>query len=124
MFTETALSIHAPSEVPSPAEQPLPPKGALARTFPTREEAERVQLRKLQALLEAIVPSNAFYARKLAACGLALGPLTPSLSPSDGKTVPFRVGEGAPADPFSTHGPGSLTLEAYRRLIPITTRHE
>jgi phenylacetate-CoA ligase len=124
MLTETALSIHTPGEVPWPAEQPLPPKGPLAGTFPTLEEIEPVQLRKVRSLLEAIVPSNAFYARKLAACGSALGPLTLSLSPSDGERVPFRAGEGSPAGKPGSHGFGWLSLEAYKRLIPITTRHE
>jgi phenylacetate-CoA ligase len=59
--------------------------------FYTREEIERLQLRKLSSLLGAILPANPFYARKLAACGPILAP---------------------------------ASLEAYTRLIPITTRHE
>src|SRR5664279_1760991 len=68
-----------------------PSQALLVGDFPTQEEIERVQLRKLHSLLEAILPSNAFYTRKLAACGPALA---------------------------------SASLEAYRRIIPITTRHE
>jgi phenylacetate-CoA ligase len=56
-----------------------------------REEIERLQLRKLRSLLEAILPANPFYARKLAAYG-ADKPLA--------------------------------SLEAFTRIIPITTRHE
>ena len=33
-----------------------------------------MQLRKLRSLLETILPSNPFYARKLAACGPAVEP--------------------------------------------------
>jgi phenylacetate-CoA ligase len=39
------------------------------RAFPDRSEIERIQLAKLRALLGAILPSNAFYARRLATCG-------------------------------------------------------
>jgi phenylacetate-CoA ligase len=42
------------------------------REFPDRAQIERLQLRKLRSLLSAILPSNPFYARKLAACGSAL----------------------------------------------------
>src|ERR1035438_2647451 len=59
--------------------------------FPTHEEIERLQLRKLQSLLGASRPANPFYARKLSACESALAP---------------------------------ESIEAYKRLIPITTRHE
>jgi phenylacetate-CoA ligase len=42
------------------------------RALPQRAQIERVQLHKLRALLETILPSNPFYARKLAVCGPAL----------------------------------------------------
>ena len=51
-----------------------PGQARLAGGFPTREEIEQLQLRKLRSLLEAILPANPFYARKLAACGPALAP--------------------------------------------------
>jgi phenylacetate-CoA ligase len=124
MLTETAVSIHPPGEALWGVGQPFLPGSPLVGSFPTQEEIEQVQLRKLRSLLEAILPSNKFYARKLAGCGPAGSPLTPSLSPSDGERVPFRAGEGASADPLSSHGLGCLTLETYTRLIPITTRHD
>jgi len=37
--------------------------------FPERFQIERLQLRKLQSLLAAIVPANSFYVRKLIRCG-------------------------------------------------------
>lgn len=37
--------------------------------FPERSQIERLQLRKLQSLLAAIIPANPFYVRKLAGCG-------------------------------------------------------
>jgi phenylacetate-CoA ligase len=78
-------------EVSGVADQASPAKAKPTRGFPTREEIESVQLRKLRALLEMILPSNLFYTRKLSACG-------PTLAPD--------------------------SLEAFIRLIPITTRHE
>src|SRR5215472_2730139 len=44
------------------------------RGLPDRSEIEGMQLRKLKALLEAILPSNPFYTRKLRNCfpGLAI----------------------------------------------------
>ena len=68
-----------------------PSQALLIGGFPTPEEIERLQLRKLRSLIEAILPANPFYARKLATCGPALA---------------------------------SASLEAYRRIIPITTRHD
>ncbi len=38
--------------------------------FPPLQEIQRLQLRKLNGLLKAILPANAFYARKLAGCAL------------------------------------------------------
>src|ERR1039457_535860 len=124
MVTETAAPIHPPGEAPRGVGQSSSPGGSPARAYPTQEAIEQVQLCKLRALLEAILPSNPFYAHKLAALGPALSPLTPSLSPSDGERVPFRAGEGKAPGPLGSHGPGFLTLEEYKRLIPITTRHE
>jgi phenylacetate-CoA ligase len=40
--------------------------------LPQRAQIEQVQLQKLRSLLKTILPSNPFYARKLAACGHAL----------------------------------------------------
>jgi phenylacetate-CoA ligase len=55
---------------PSPA---LPAGGPAARsTFPSRAEIEGLQLEKVRSLLEAVVASNAFYARKLAPCASGL----------------------------------------------------
>jgi phenylacetate-CoA ligase len=91
MLAETASAISEPSPAPWGAGRPSLPEAPLARGFPTREEIERLQLRKLRSLLEAILPANPFYARKLAAYG-ADKPLA--------------------------------SLEAFTRIIPITTRHE
>ena len=91
MLAETASSISEPSQAPWGTGQPSLPEAPLAGSFPTREEIERLQLRKVRSLLEAILPANPFYARKLATCG-------PTIAPA--------------------------SLDAYTRLIPITTRHE
>ena len=91
MVTETAGSIHPPGEAPRGVGQPSPHDAPATRDFPTQEAIEQVQLRKLRSLLESILPSNPFYARKLAAGGAALA---------------------------------HASLEEYKRLIPITTRHE
>src|ERR1035437_9760784 len=91
MVTGTAAPIQPTGEAPRGVGQAASPEGPLGRIFPTQEAIEQVQLRKLRALLAAILPSNPFYARKLAACGPALAP---------------------------------VSLEAYTRLIPITTRHD
>ena len=124
MLTETATPVHSPGEAPRDLGQPSLSEAPHDGGFPTLDKIEQVQLRKLRCLLEAILPSNPFYARKLAACEPALSPLTPSLSPSDGERVPFRAGEGKAAGPLSPHGLACLTLEEYKRLIPITTRHD
>src|ERR1017187_5236589 len=91
MVTETAAPIHPTGEAPRGVGQPSPPGGSPARVFSTQEEIEQVRLRKLRSLLKAILPSNPFYARKLADDGPALAP---------------------------------ASLEEYKRIIPITTRHE
>src|ERR1017187_3484843 len=91
MLTETTGSIHPPGETPRGVGRPSRPGGPLAGVFPTQEEIEQVQLRKLRSLLEAILPSNPFYARKLSACGPALA---------------------------------LASLDEYKRIIPITTRHD
>ena len=44
------------------------PSPAPATRFPDAGEIRRLQLRKLEALLAAIIPANPFYARKLAGC--------------------------------------------------------
>src|ERR1017187_9410133 len=42
--------------------------------------------------------------------GVDVGPLTPSLSPSEGKRVPFKAGEGESANSLRFHGSGFLRL--------------
>ncbi|MCX6913906.1 MAG: hypothetical protein NT167_12780, partial [Verrucomicrobia bacterium] len=74
MLAETASSISEPSQAPWGTGQPSLPEAPLAGSFPTREEIERLQLRKLCSLLEAILPANPFYARKLATCGPTIAP--------------------------------------------------
>jgi phenylacetate-CoA ligase len=91
MLAETASAISEPSQAPWGTGRPSLPDAPFAGGFPMREEIERLQLRKLRSLLEAILPANPFYARKLAAYG-ADKPLA--------------------------------SLEAFTRIIPITTRHE
>jgi phenylacetate-CoA ligase len=83
MLTELAASIHRLMQAPpgTTEREHSPPRIVPQETggqefprpgsFPTREEIEQVQLRKLQSLLETILPSNAFYARKLAGCETA-----------------------------------------------------
>jgi len=44
----------------------------LISTFPSRAEIEGLQLDKVRSLLAAVVPSNPFYARKLASCASGL----------------------------------------------------
>jgi len=91
MPAETASAIREHGEASCAAGQTPVSGGQLAGGFPTREEIERLQLRKVRSLLQTILPANPFYARKLAACG-------PTIAPA--------------------------SLDAYTRLIPITTRHE
>ncbi len=91
MLTETATPVQPITEAPWAAHQASPPARPLLNGYPTQDEIEQVQLRKLRTLFGAILPANPFYARKLAACGQAIPP---------------------------------TSLEAYTRLIPITTRHE
>ena len=90
-LTQPASPIRDPHQAPWGEGQATLPEDRLAAGFPSHEEIERVQLRKLRSLLEAILPSNAFYARKLAACQSALAP---------------------------------VSLQAYTRIIPLTTRHD
>ena len=45
------------------------PPPSLSGEAPNRAELEGLQLKKLHALLAAIIPANPFYARKLAGCG-------------------------------------------------------
>jgi phenylacetate-CoA ligase len=44
----------------------IPARSPLNSAFPDREEIERLQLRKINALCAAVVPQNPFYARKFA----------------------------------------------------------
>ena len=74
MLAETASAIREPGEAPRDAGQPSLTGGPLVGGFPTPEEIGQLQLRKVRSLLAAILPSNPFYARKLAACGPALAP--------------------------------------------------
>ena len=67
-------AIREPGGTPWAAGQPSPPQAAPASAFPTRDEIEHLQSRKLQALLKAIIPSNPFYAWKLSALGPPLAP--------------------------------------------------
>jgi phenylacetate-CoA ligase len=48
------------------ASEPRPSQGG---EFLDRPQIERLQLRKLHALLAAVIPANPFYVRKLAGCG-------------------------------------------------------
>lgn len=57
-------------------------------SFPDRSKIERLQLQKLEALLQTILPANPFYARKLAALGKAL---SFSRLDSYGRVVPFTT---------------------------------
>ena len=56
--------------------------------FPDAARLRRLQLRKLRALLTAILPANAFYARKLAACSEGLTFRTPE---DYARVVPFTT---------------------------------
>ena len=47
------------------------PRASRPERFPDPARLRRLQLRKLRSLLAAILPANAFYARKLAGCGTA-----------------------------------------------------
>jgi len=51
---------------------PATARPARPRGFPQRAQIEQAQFLKLRSLLEAILPVNPFYARKLAACGPSL----------------------------------------------------
>ena len=53
-------------------EQSTLPRNLPTRKLPSHEEIKRLQWRKLRSLLEAILPANPFYHRKLT--GLTLGP--------------------------------------------------
>jgi len=65
---QTASALRENGEASWGAERPSLPHGRPPRGFPTREEIEHLQLRKLRSLLEAILPANPFYAHKLASC--------------------------------------------------------
>src|ERR1017187_5836223 len=74
MLTETATPVHSPGEAPRGLGQPSLSEAPHAGGFPTLDKIEQVQLRKLRSLLQAIHPSNPFYARKLAGLGPAPAP--------------------------------------------------
>jgi phenylacetate-CoA ligase len=74
MLSETTVSLPEPREAAWGAEPPSPPGRPPVGGFPTQDEIERLQLGKLRSLLTAVVPSNPFYSRKLAACGHPLAP--------------------------------------------------
>src|ERR1035438_5428887 len=88
MLAEPANAISEPGEAPWGAAQPSLPEAPPANGFPTREQIERVQLRKLRSLLGAIVPSNPFYARKLTACG---PPPVPSSLEAYARAIPLTT---------------------------------
>ena len=74
-----------------------------------------MQLRKLRSLLEAILPSNPFYARKLAACGPALAPA--SLE-AYARTIPITTRHELVRDRLANPPYGTnltFPLEAYVR---------
>ncbi len=58
MSIQTASSIQQLTKALWGVGQPSLPGGPLAGGFPTREEIEQMQLRKLRSLLEAILPAN------------------------------------------------------------------
>jgi phenylacetate-CoA ligase len=83
--------------------------------FPTREEIERLQLRKLHSLLEAILPANPFYARKLAANGAAPEPASLEAYAS---SIPFTTRHDLVRDRLANPPYGTnltFPLEAYVR---------
>jgi phenylacetate-CoA ligase len=115
MLTETASSIREPGEAPSGARQASSRVDTLGAGFPTHEEIERLQLRKLRALLEAIAPSNAFYARKLAAAGLAIAAASPQ---AYARLIPFTTRHELVRDRLANPPYGTnltFPLEAYVR---------
>jgi phenylacetate-CoA ligase len=66
MLTETAPSNSALRGAQRGGCAPASPRPARPRAFPQRAQIEQVQLQKLRRLLDTILPSNPFYARKLA----------------------------------------------------------
>jgi phenylacetate-CoA ligase len=68
--------ISSPNALDLIPNEPLPappaPSPAARGAFPSRAEIEGLQLAKVRSLLDAIIPSNAFYARKLAPCASGL----------------------------------------------------
>src|SRR5690242_16960655 len=61
--------------------------GQLPETLP-RAELERLRCERLTALVQAILPSNEFYARKFAAAGLTAEDVR---TPTDLKRLPFTT---------------------------------
>jgi phenylacetate-CoA ligase len=85
-------------------------------SFTPRAELDRVQQEQLSALLDAILPANAFYARKFAAAGLAGKAIR---SPRDLQHVPFTTKAELVADQAANPPYGSdLTYPqaSYTRL--------
>jgi phenylacetate-CoA ligase len=94
---------------------PAAPRPLRPRALPQRGQIEEVQLRKLRSLLETILPSNPFYARKLAACGPAS-----SFSNLDeySRAVPFTTRHELVRDRLSSPPYGTnltFPLDAYVR---------
>src|ERR1035441_6161271 len=115
MLAEPASAISEPGEAPWGAAQPSLPEAPPASGLPTREQIERVQLRKLRSLLGAIVPSNPFYARKLTDCGPV--PVPASLE-AYARTVPLTarhelVRDRLASPPYGTNL--TFPFEAYVR---------
>ncbi|MGH9361664.1 MAG: phenylacetate--CoA ligase family protein, partial [Thermoanaerobaculia bacterium] len=86
---------------------------------PDRRALEELQLRKLEALLERILPANSFYARKLAAAGFPRRGSGGLASLADLRLLPFTTKEELQADqeahpPYGTNL--SFPLERYLRL--------
>lgn len=86
-----------------------------ARDFPAREVIEQTQLRKLSALLNTILPANAFYARKL---GSGLRGWSPGSLAEFSQTVPFTTKHELVRDrlEYPPYGTGlTYPLETYVR---------
>ncbi len=86
-----------------------------ARDFPAREVIEQTQLRKLNALLNTVLPANAFYARKL---GKGLRGWSPGSLAEFSQTVPFTTKHELVRDRLENppYGTGlTYPLDAYVR---------
>jgi phenylacetate-CoA ligase len=115
MLTDTVSSTNHTSSAPWGAAQPALPEPPLAGGFPSREEIESLQLRKLRSLSQAILPANPFYSRKLAACGPALAPASRE---AYAKTIPLTTRHDLVRDRLANPPYGTnltFPLEAYVR---------